>query len=436
MIPIFSLSKGQALPARVTGRSQLEQANVRDTVLQVLDHVKQNKDAALYEYTQRFDGVDLRATGLRVSKEELALSYKAVPSDMLQTIRLAISNITAFHEKQMEKSWIDFDEGKALGQLINPIAAVGVYVPGGTAPLSSSVLMNVLPAKVAGVSRIVMATPPDKQGKVNPFILVAAAECGVDEIYKVGGAQAIAALAYGTESIKKVDKITGPGNIYVANAKKEVYGVVGIDMIAGPSEVLVIADDSANPRFVAADLLSQAEHDTQAAAILVTTDEGLAKAVQLELKAQLAALPRAQIAQSSIGDNGVILLAQDIEHAFAIANEIAPEHLELCIRDAFSQLGRVKNAGACFVGNHSPEPLGDYVAGPNHVLPTSGTARFFSPLTVQDFIKRTSVIAYDAPSLAQAAPHIERFALAEELHAHARAVTIRFEEDAPCEKPQ
>ncbi|MDR3085796.1 MAG: histidinol dehydrogenase [Christensenellaceae bacterium] len=429
MIEIFALKKGEGLPEKLKRRSQLNQEEVRERVREILFQVRTRGDEALFEYTRRFDGVELQS--LRVTQEEMGAALGEVPEELLEVIRASKENILSFHEKQREKSWIDFSEGRALGQLLRPIERVGVYVPGGSAPLASSVLMNALPARAAGVPRIAMATPPGRDGRVHPAILAAAAECGVSEIYKVGGAQAIAALAYGTRSVPKVDKIVGPGNLYVASAKREVYGEVGIDMIAGPSEVLVIADETAKPRFVAADLLSQAEHDAQAAAILVTTSPALASAVQEELRLQLLALPRREIAQKSLEDNGAILLAEDLEQAFDLANEIAPEHLELCVEDAFAKLGLVKNAGACFLGNYSPEPLGDYFAGPNHVLPTSGTARFFSPLSVQDFYKKTSVIFYEKEAFLRAAGMIERFAYAEELDAHAGAATRRKEEESP-----
>lgn len=426
MIPIYTVQRGGDLPEKLRSRSQLTQESVSQAVQEILNGVRARGDEALYEYEEKFDHVDLRPRGLRVTKEEMEAAYRAVDADLLATLRRSRDNIVAFHEKQLEKTWVDFQEGSALGQLVRPLARAGVYVPGGTAPLSSSVLMNALPAKVAGVSSIAMCTPPGPDGSIDPAMLVAADLCGISEIYKLGGAQAVAAMAFGTKSIRPVDKIVGPGNLYVANAKRAVYGFVGIDMVAGPSEVLIVADDTANPRYVAADLLSQAEHDKVAAPILITTSEALAKAVQVELPVQLAALPRAQIAKAAIENNGAILLAEDLDTAFDLANRIAPEHLELCIADAFSHLGKVQNAGACFVGHFSPEPLGDYFAGPNHVLPTSGTARFFSPLTVQDFIKRTSIVYYSRKKLAAAYEDIARFARAEKLEAHARSAEIRF----------
>ncbi|MDR2513589.1 MAG: histidinol dehydrogenase [Christensenellaceae bacterium] len=429
MIELFRLKKGDRLPERLNRRAQPGQEDVRESVREILAQVRARGDEALFEYTRRFDGVELQS--LKVTQEEIDAALGEVPRGLLEVIRASKENILRFHEKQREKSWIDFEEGRALGQLLRPIERVGLYVPGGSAPLASSVLMNALPARVAGVPRLAMATPPGPGGKVHPAILAAAAECGIGEIYKLGGAQAIAALAYGTASVPAVDKIVGPGNVYVASAKREVYGEVGIDMVAGPSEVLVIADGTANPRFVAADLLSQAEHDPRAAAILVTVSPALAFAVRAELERQLPALSRREIAQQSLKENGAILLAEDLGQAFDLANEIAPEHLELCVEDPFSKLGLVKNAGACFLGDYAPEPLGDYFAGPNHVLPTSGTARFFSPLSVQDFYKKTSVIFYEKAAFLRAADMVERFALAEELSAHAGAAARRKEEGCP-----
>lgn len=429
MIPIYKIRRGEKLPARISERSELTQKDVRATVQEVIQNIRTKGDDALFDYTFAFDKVRLTADNVRVTEQEIRDAYAQVPEQMLATFRLCRDNITAFHELQKEKTWVDFKEGQALGQLVRPLSVVGAYVPGGTAPLSSTVMMTVLPAKVAGVERIVLATPPMKDGCVNPYTLVAAAECGVTEIYKIGGAQAIAALAYGTQSIPRVDKIVGPGNMYVSNAKREVYGIVGIDMIAGPSEVLVLADKTATPRFVAADLLSQAEHGSFSAAILVTPDQDLAQAVQKEVDRQLTALPRKGFAGESIEAFGAILVCEDLDEGFRLANEVAPEHLELSIADAFSHIGKVKNAGACFLGHYSPEPLGDYFAGPDHVLPTSGTARFFSPLGVQDFLKRISIIQYSREQLEKAAPHIERFALAEGLDAHARSAAIRFRDN-------
>lgn len=431
MIPIFEIANCGQLPERILRRSQLDVSDVRALVKDILQNVRRRGDEALVEYTRKFDQVELQKGALLVSQEEMERAYDRVDADFLPVLRKAKDNICAFHEKQKEKTWIEFENGAALGQLIRPLQSVGVYVPGGSAPLSSSVLMCALPAKVAGVSRIVMATPPGKDGQVNPYTLVAAAECGITEVLRVGGAQAIGALAYGTESLERVDKIVGPGNIFVTNAKREVYGHVGIDMVAGPSEVLVLADDSANPRYVAADLLSQAEHDKLAAAMLVTDSLELAKAVQLELERQLAALPRREIAQASVENHGAILVCRSLDDCFVAANRIAPEHLELSLRDPFAWLDKVQNAGACFLGHYAPEPLGDYFAGPNHVLPTSGTARFFSPLSVQDFIKRSSVIYYSREKLLGSARDIGRFARAEGLEAHARSALIRLEEEEP-----
>ena len=431
MIPIFEIANCGQLPERILRRSQLDVSDVRALVKDILQNVRRRGDEALVEYTRKFDQVELQKGALLVSKEEMERAYAQVEPDFLPVLRKAKDNICAFHEKQKEKTWIEFENGAALGQLIRPLQSVGVYVPGGSAPLSSSVLMCALPAKVAGVARIVMATPPGKDGQVNPYTRVAAAECGIAEVLRGGGAQAIGALAYGTESLGRVDKIVGPGNIFVTNAKREVYGHVGIDMVAGPSEVLVLADDSANPRYVAADLLSQAEHDKLAAAMLVTDSLELAKAVQLELERQLAALPRREIAQASVENHGAILVCRSLDDCFVAANRIAPEHLELSLRDPFAWLDQVQNAGACFLGHYAPEPLGDYFAGPNHVLPTSGTARFFSPLSVQDFIKRSSVIYYSREKLLGSARDIGRFARAEGLEAHARSALIRLEEEEP-----
>ena len=428
MIDIFTIRRGEGLPDKLKNRSQLTQRDVTAAVNEIIQKVRAEGDNALIELARKFDKAELTKETLKVTPEEIKEAYAAVSPELVTSMTKSRDNIIAFHEKQKEKSWIDYQEGSALGQLIRPIENVGVYVPGGTAPLSSSVLMNVLPAKVAGVSRIVMVTPPSANGKVNPTMLVAADLCGVKEIFKCGGAQAIAALAYGTESISPVDKIVGPGNIYVANAKRAVYGVVGIDMIAGPSEVLIIADDSANPVFVAADLLSQAEHDVIAAPILITPSAKLAEKVQIELDRQLNNLPRKEIAEKSVAANGCILVADDLQTAFDLANAVAPEHLELSLADAFTHLDKVKNAGAIFVGHYSPEPLGDYFAGPNHVLPTSGTARFFSPLNVMDFVKKSSIVYYSQEKLKESYQDIARFARAEELEAHARSASIRFEE--------
>ena len=411
-------------------RAEVDYSDAGNTVDEIVANVKKEKDKAIFEYTKRFDKADLRETGLRVTTEEIDSAYENVDESLLKAIRLAIQKITDFHEMQKTKTWIDVKEdGVILGQKVTPLERVGVYVPGGTAPYPSSVLMNVIPAKVAGVKEIIMITPPGKDGKVNANILIAAKEAGVTEIYKVGGAQGIAALAYGTESIPKVDKIVGPGNIYVALAKRAVYGYVDIDMIAGPSEILVIADQTANPKYVAADLLSQAEHDTLASSVLITDSEELGKAVKTELELQTQRLSRREIIEESLESYGAIIVTKDIQQAIDISNQIAPEHLEVCVQNPFELLGKIKHAGAIFLGNYSPEPLGDYMAGPNHVLPTSGTARFFSPLNVDDFVKKSSIISYSEAALKEIHQDIITFAKAEGLTAHANAIEVRFDEE-------
>ncbi len=392
----------------------------------IIADVKKRKDLALKEYMERFDNVKLST--FRITAEEIQKAMEMVEPAFLQALEKAKENIVSYHERQKRQSFIDTDkQGVIRGQLIKPLERVGVYVPGGTAAYPSSVLMNILPAKIAGVKQIVMVTPPSPSG-VNPYILAAANIAGADEIYSVGGAQAIAALAYGTESIPRVDKIVGPGNMYVALAKKAVFGDVHIDMIAGPSEIVVIADDTGNPSFIAADLLSQAEHDTNATAILITIDSSLAEQVKDEVEKQLLALPRADIAGASIEKNGAIIVVDTLEEAFEVSNEIAPEHLELHIADPMIGMANVKHAGSIFLGPYAPEPLGDYLAGPNHVLPTSGTARFFSPLSVDDFIKKSSFVSYTKEALLQVRDSIVILAEKEGLHAHSKAVQIRFEE--------
>lgn len=426
MLPIIKFT-GE-LPARLRGRSQLGDERVRESVRAIIADVRARGDAALIEYTERFDHVKLDAPSLRVSAAEINAAYDRVDKKLLGAIRESARRIFAYHEKQKRQSWIDFNEpGYALGQKITPMAKVAVYVPGGTAMYPSSVLMNVIPAAVAGVERIVMLTPPMRDGSVYPLTLVSAREAGATEIYRIGGAQAIAAAAFGTATVPRVDKITGPGNIYVANAKREVYGYVGIDMIAGPSEVLVVADSDAPARYVAADMLSQAEHDALAQAVLITDSAELAQAVQRELPRQLAQLGRSDIAGRSIDNYGTILLCDSIEQGIEAANLVAPEHMELMLRNPFEYLGRVRNAGAIFLGRYASEPLGDYYAGPNHVLPTSGTARFSSPLSVDDFVKRSSIVYCDRDALRAAAENVGIFAQAEGLDAHARAVGVRFE---------
>lgn len=399
-----------------------------DRVNEIIDNVRKNKDAAIFDYTKCFDGADIHAGNIRVTEAEIEEAYTLVDPELLDVIRKALVNIREYHEKQRQYSWFDSKpNGTMLGQKVTALASAGVYVPGGKAVYPSSVLMNVIPAKVAGVEKIVMVTPPGKDGKVNPNTLVAAKEAGADEIYKVGGAQAIAALAFGTESIPKVDKIVGPGNIYVALAKKAVYGYVSIDSIAGPSEILVLADESANPRFVAADLLSQAEHDELASAILVTTSKELAEAVSLEVDRFIAELSRKEIMTKSIDNYGYILVAESMQDAIDAANDIASEHLEIMTKNPFEVMTKIKNAGAIFIGEYSSEPLGDYFAGPNHILPTNGTAKFFGPLSVDDFVKKSSIIYYSKEALEPIHQDIIKFATSEQLTAHANSIKVRFE---------
>ena len=400
------------------------------SVKEILDKVKEEKDAAVFAYTAKFDGAELTADTIEVTDAEIEEAYAQVDDTLLTVIRKAKDNIESYHAKQRQNSWFDSKpDGTILGQKISPLHRVGVYVPGGKAVYPSSVLMNVMPAKVAGVDEIIMVTPPGKNGKVSPNTLVAAKEAGVDKIYKVGGAQAIAALAYGTESILKVDKIVGPGNIYVALAKKAVYGHVSIDSIAGPSEILVVADETANPRYVAADLLSQAEHDELASAILVTTSEKLAHEVSDQVDGFLKELSRAEIISKSLDNYGYILLADTMEDVIDVANEIASEHLEIQTKNPFEVMTKIRNAGAIFIGEYASEPLGDYFAGPNHILPTNGTAKFFSPLSVDDFIKKSSIISYSREALQKVHKDIESFAKAEQLTAHANSIHVRFEEE-------
>ena len=400
------------------------------SVKEILDKVKEEKDAAVFAYTAKFDGAELTADMIEVTEAEIEEAYAQVDDTLLTVIRKAKDNIESYHAKQRQNSWFDSKpDGTILGQKITPLHRVGVYVPGGKAVYPSSVLMNVMPAKVAGVDEIIMVTPPGKNGKVSPNTLVAAKEAGVDKIYKVGGAQAIAALAYGTESIPKVDKIVGPGNIYVALAKKAVYGHVSIDSIAGPSEILVVADETANPRYVAADLLSQAEHDELASAILVTTSEKLAHEVSDQVDGFLKELSRADIISKSLDNYGYILLADTMEDVIDVANEIASEHLEIQTKNPFEVMTKIRNAGAIFIGEYASEPLGDYFAGPNHILPTNGTAKFFSPLSVDDFIKKSSIISYSREALQKVHKDIESFAKAEQLTAHANSIHVRFEEE-------
>ncbi len=398
------------------------------SVREILDNVKEKKDQALFEYTERFDGAKITADNILVTEEEIREAYTLVDDQLLAVIRKSKQNIESYHQKQMQYSWFDSrPDGTILGQKVTALKRVGVYVPGGKAAYPSSVLMNIIPAKTAGVDEIIMVTPPGKDGRVTPTTLVAAKEAGADRIYKAGGAQAVAALAYGTESIPKVDKIVGPGNIYVALAKKAVYGHVSIDSIAGPSEILVLADETANPRYVAADLLSQAEHDEMASAILVTTSEKLAKEVSDWTDRFIKELSRGDIIQKSLDNYGHILIAGSMEEAIETANEIASEHLEIVTANPFEVMTKIRNAGAIFIGEYSSEPLGDYFAGPNHVLPTNGTAKFFSPLSVDDFLKKSSIISYSREALEKIHTDIEAFARAEHLTAHANSISVRFD---------
>ena len=395
----------------------------------IIEEVRNNRDQAVFNYTKQFDGADINAGNILVTEEEIAEAYEQVDTTLLAVIRKSLVNIKKYHEKQVQNSWFTTEDGIILGQKVTALATVGVYVPGGKAVYPSSVLMNVLPAKVAGVDRIVMCTPPGKDGKVYPSTLVAAKEAGADEIYKVGGAQAIGALAYGTESIPKVDKIVGPGNIFVALAKKAVYGYVSIDSIAGPSEILVLADETANPRYVAADLLSQAEHDELASAILITTSKEFAAKVSEEVDGFVKVLSRKEIIQKSLDNFGYILIAEDMDEAIEAANAIASEHMEIVTANPFEVMMKVRNAGAIFIGENSSEPLGDYFAGPNHVLPTNGTAKFFSALSVDDFVKKSSIVYYSREALRKIHKDIEQFATSEQLTAHANSIAVRFEDE-------
>ena len=411
-------------------RSPNHYGQYESAVAEIIETVKKGGDEALFSYTEKFDHCKMDAAHIRVTREEIDEAYQKVAADFVEVMKKSAANIRAFHEKQLRNSWFDpKPDGTILGMKILPIAIAGVYVPGGKAAYPSSVLMNVLPAKVAGVERIIMTTPPGADGKVNPGTLVAAHIAGVDEIYKVGGAQAIAAMAFGTQSIPKVDKITGPGNIFVALAKKACFGYVSIDSIAGPSEILVIADETANPRYVAADLLSQAEHDELASAILITTSKTLADQVSIEVDRFVANLSRREIIEKSLNNYGYILLVGSLDEAADTANEIASEHLEILTKDPFAMMTKIRNAGAIFLGEYSSEPLGDYFAGPNHVLPTNGTARFFSPLNVDDFLKKTSIISYSRPALEKIHQDIECFAENEGLTAHANSIRVRFEKE-------
>lgn len=409
-------------------RSPNSYGEFESRVSDIIEHVRKERDAAVFSYTEKFDGAHINAENILVTEEEIAEAYENVDKKLLDVIRKALVNIREYHAKQRQFSWFDSeDSGIILGQKVTPLQNVGVYVPGGKAVYPSSVLMNVLPAKVAGVPNIVMTTPPGRDGKICASTLVAAKEAGVDKIYKVGGAQAIAALAFGTESIPKVDKIVGPGNIYVALAKKAVFGYVSIDSIAGPSEILVLADETAKPRFVAADLLSQAEHDEMASAILITTSQTLAEAVSAEVDKFVEELSRKEIITKSLDNYGYILVADNLQDAIDTANEIASEHLEIVTANPFEVMTKIRNAGAIFIGEYSSEPLGDYFAGPNHVLPTNGTAKFFSPLSVDDFIKKSSIISYSKEALEPVYKDIVQFAECEQLTAHANSIRVRFE---------
>lgn len=411
-------------------RSPNNYGQYESTVNDIISNVRENGDAAVFEYTKKFDKFDLTAQNIKVTKAEIEEAYTKLSKELVEVIKQSCANVRAFHEKQLRNSWFDYkDDGTILGMKITPISKVGVYVPGGKAAYPSSVLMNVVPAKVAGVDEVIMTTPCNAEGVVNPGTLVAADIAGVDTIYKVGGAQAIAAMAFGTQSIPKVDKITGPGNIYVALAKKAVYGFVSIDSIAGPSEILVLADETANPRYVAADLLSQAEHDELASAILITTSEDLAKKVSEEVEGFTKELSRKEIIQKSLDNYGYILVAENMQDAIDATNEIASEHLEILTKNPFDTMTRIKNAGAIFLGEYASEPLGDYFAGPNHILPTNGTSKFFSPVNVDDFIKKTSIISYSKEALEKVHKQIETFAESEGLTAHANSIKVRFEDE-------
>ncbi len=409
-------------------RSPNSYGEYQDKVNAIVENVRKNGNEAIFSYTKAFDHADINAENIRVTEAEIAEAYELVDADLLGVIRRSLDNIRSYHRKQLPNSWFTSRDGRILGQKVTALANVGVYVPGGRAPLASSVLMNVVPAKVAGVERIIMCTPPGPDGRITPSILVAAKEAGADEIYKVGGAQAIAAMAFGTESVPKVDKIVGPGNIYVALAKKAVFGYVGIDSIAGPSEILVLADETASPRYVAADLLSQAEHDELASAILITTSRELAERVSDEVDKFIPELSRKEIIQKSLDNYGYMLLAYSMDDAIDATNAIASEHMEIVTKDPFTVMTKIRNAGAIFLGEYSSEPLGDYFAGPNHVLPTNGTAKFFSALSVDDFIKKSSIISYSREALEAVHTDIETFAEHEKLTAHANSVRVRFEQ--------
>jgi len=418
--------EAEAFVARHITRDSQDDPTVREVSERIVEDVRKNGDTALFAYTKEFDKATITADTIQVTEAEIQEALASISPELKATIKRGAERIRTYHQRQRQNSWFDTSkEGEILGQLVIPVDAAGVYVPGGTAPLASSALMCIIPAQVAGVERIIVATPPNADGKIDPSILVAVSEAGATEIYKMGGAQAIAALAFGTETVPRADKIVGPGNIYVAMAKRAVFGYAGIDSIAGPSDITVVADETANPVYVAADLLSQAEHDERATAILVTTSQALAEDVQEELSRQAALLERKDTAYASLKNNGVIFLADTIRDAFDLANAIGPEHLEICTVDPFEKLTLVRHAGAVFLGNYTPEPLGDYMAGPNHVLPTDGTARFFSALSVDDFIKKTSVLSFSREAMERLGEDVVRFARSEGLDAHANAVEIR-----------
>lgn len=418
--------KANELYKKLTQRTKTQNgSSIIKIVADILENVSFNGDDALREYSRKFDQAEIEE--ITVSAEEISEAYKKIDPELLETVKRAKQNIQCFHEKQLQNSWINPSEnGTVLGQLVRPLDKVGLYVPGGTAPLISSVLMTAVPAKVAGVKTMIMCTPPSKDGSINPAMLVAAREAGIDMVFRVGGAQAIAAMAYGTESVPAVDKICGPGNVYVSTAKRLIFGDCDTDMFAGPSEILVIADSTAKPEYVAADLLSQAEHDKLASSVLITNEPKLIEQVVVQLEKQFASLSRGSITEKSLKDFGYAILVDSIDNAIELSNKIAPEHLEICVEEPMSLLGRIKNAGAIFVGNYSPEPLGDYMAGPSHVLPTSGTARFSSPVNVDQFVKKSSLIYYNRSALEKTSGDIIRFAEAELLDAHANAIKVRF----------
>ncbi len=419
--------EGKKLVEALLSRSQLEHGNVQEIVNDIIANIKANGDKALFEYTKKFDKFDVNKDNVLVTEEEIKEAYNQVDADLIRVIKKSAERIGAFHEKQKMNSWLEPSKnGEMLGQLIRPLQRVGVYVPGGKAAYPSSVLMNIIPAKVAGVEEIVMTTPPSADGKISPTTIVAADIAGVHKIYKAGGAQAVAALAFGTESIPKVDKIVGPGNIFVALAKRSVYGYVNIDSVAGPSEILILADESANPEFVAADLLSQAEHDELASAVLITDCKELAEKVQIEAENQTNRMERKEIIKKSQDNYGAIIVVDNFDEACDLCNQIAPEHLEISTKEPFSLLPKIQNAGAIFLGHYTPEPLGDYMAGPNHVLPTGGTARFFSPLSIDDYIKKSSIISFSKEAMQELGPDVVKFAEAEGLTAHANSIKVRL----------